>query len=154
LRNDAERPPRRTIGVDDVVTEDAHGATVGAREAGENRDQRRLARAVGAEKPEELALLDGEAHPIERLHTAEAACDVDDFDGDGHVSEPKARERGARCPRPGSQAASRSSTLYRSASARSGAGTLMNTSGFPSSRARRESVRRTATADESTATTP
>ena len=45
----------------------------GARQAGQDRDQRGLAGAVGAEQAEELALLDVEAHAVERAHVAARA---------------------------------------------------------------------------------
>ena len=55
LRHDAERAARVAVVGDDVVAQDAHRAAVGARQAGEDRDQRRLAGAVRTEQAEELA---------------------------------------------------------------------------------------------------
>ena len=131
---------------------------VGAREPGEDRDQRRLAGAVGPEQPEELASAHREAHAVERLHVAEAARDVDDFDGGGHGSGRGGTANARRSDRGGaarpSHATRMSSTPYRSASAVSAAGTSVNVSGRPSAVARRLSASSTATAAESTAPMP
>ena len=84
LRHDAQRAARIAVVGDDVVAQHPRRAGVGAGQPREDRDQRRLARAVRSQQAEELALLDGEAHAGQRLHAAEAAGDVVDFDGERH----------------------------------------------------------------------
>ena len=134
---------------------------VGAREPGEDRDERRLAGAVRPEQAEELALLDGEAHAGERLHAAEAAGDIDDFDGGGHegtVNGTRRRKRRAtRLRGDGPSASGRQDLLdaverRQRVEARAAAPT--NASGRPSAAARRFSASSTATAVESNAPMP
>ena len=66
----------------------AHGdrAFVRAGKACEDADKRRLACAVRAEQPEELALFDREADALERLERLVALLDVTNFDGWHDVS--------------------------------------------------------------------
>ena len=67
------------------MAENPHAAAIGARESGEDRDQRRLAGAVGAEQAEELARLHGEVDAGERIDVAEATCEPVDLDRQRHV---------------------------------------------------------------------
>ena len=57
-------------------------AAIGAREAREDRDERRLAGTVRTQQTEELAFLDREVDTVQRLHAAEAARDVGHVDGE------------------------------------------------------------------------
>ena len=60
------------VGVgDNVVTGDAHGAGIGRDQGGENADHRGLAGPVGAEKRQDHALLNGQAHIVEHQMVAE-----------------------------------------------------------------------------------
>ena len=63
LRHHAERAARRAIVGDHVVAHHARAAASARVEAGDDRDQRGLAGAVGPEQAEELALLDREVTP-------------------------------------------------------------------------------------------
>jgi len=64
---------------DDVGAHHAHAARVGAREPGDEVDERGLAGAVRAEQPEELAALDRQADAVERAQAAIALLDLPDF---------------------------------------------------------------------------
>ena len=66
---------------DDVVAEAGAAAAVGDEQAAQHADGRRLAAAVGAEKPADLALRDLEVEPVDHAPRAEALAqpvDVDD----------------------------------------------------------------------------
>ena len=67
------------------MAEHRDGAAVGARQSGENGDEGRLAGAVGAEQPEELACLDDKVDAAQSLYRAETARNVDNLDGRDHV---------------------------------------------------------------------
>ena len=88
LRHDAERLARGGVVGHHVVAHHRDAAGAGARQAGQHRDQRRLAGAVGAEQAEELALLDVEGHAVERAHFAAGARiglgNMVEHDGNGH----------------------------------------------------------------------
>ena len=86
LWHDAQHPARLSIAGHDVVPHDAGSAAVGAYEAGEDADQRRLAGTIGAQQSEELALLHHEVDRIERLQGAIALGHAAAFDG-GHGDE-------------------------------------------------------------------
>jgi len=105
LRHDAQLSPRRGVVGDDIVAEHRDAAAAGARKAREDGDERRLARAVGPEQAEELALADVEAHLVQRaqraLGTAKGLGDVVEADGDGGIHEARnCRKHGARLPMP------------------------------------------------------
>ena len=67
-----------------VTAEEAHDASVGAAQADEQRERRRLAGAVGAEQRHRLTLLDAERETVERRIAAEALDDGVQH-GDGHA---------------------------------------------------------------------
>ncbi len=85
LRNDAQVAPRKAKIGGDVVPEDARAAAIGPGEAGEDRDECRLAGAVRTQQAEELALLDGQVDAVQGLHAAEAARDILHVDGEHGV---------------------------------------------------------------------
>src|SRR5690606_32173877 len=66
-------PVRRQAG--DVMPVERHATPVGVEVAGEAVEQRRLARAVGPDQPDELARLDGQRHCIEGADAGEALRD-------------------------------------------------------------------------------
>jgi len=86
LRNDAEQSSRVPVIGHDVVSQNTRYAGVGARQPGEDGDERGFARAIGSQQPEEFAGPDHEIHADERLHLAEAAGDADDLDGRSHAA--------------------------------------------------------------------
>ena len=57
-------------------------------------EERRFAGAVGADEAEDLALVDGEAQTVHRLHAAEALAQAVDLEERGHSST--FRSRGQR----------------------------------------------------------
>ena len=65
LRHHAQPRAGGAIVAADVVAHDGDAATARAREAGEHRDQRGLAGAIGAQQGEELALFDVEADIVD-----------------------------------------------------------------------------------------
>jgi len=69
-------------------------AAVGGREAADNVEERRLARAVGADEPRDRAFPDGERAAGERLDAAEALGDAGD--GEELTRDRVPRARGAR----------------------------------------------------------
>ena len=75
LRHITEPQPRATIGLGrgHVVTVKAHKPAGRRQEAHQRLEQRRLAHAVVAENSDELALVDGEADPVEDRNAA-VAC--------------------------------------------------------------------------------
>ena len=81
LRHHAERAARGAEIGHDVVAAHRDAAFVGASEAGEDADERRLARAVRTEQSEELAFFDREADALERLQILVALLDVTNFYG-------------------------------------------------------------------------
>lgn len=60
----------------DVLAEEVHAACLRRVEAGNDVDHGRLAAAVRAHEPEDLALANGEAHALERLQAAKRAFDA------------------------------------------------------------------------------
>ena len=84
LRHDAEQPPRVAIVGAHVVPEYARAAAVGAGEPRENGNQRSLAGAVGPEQAEEFTFAYQQIDAGQRLDRAEAARNIDDFDGGAH----------------------------------------------------------------------
>src|SRR5262249_9995200 len=119
-------------------------ARVRVREAGEDRDQRGLARAVGSQQTEEFPGLDSQVDARECLYAAEAARDAADLDRGRHATG--AGER----PAPG---ASTSTTPYSSDSAARLPGISAKLSALPSAAARRFQASNTATPAESTRST-
>ena len=82
-----------------VVAEHPGRPAVGPEDGGEDPDGRGLAGSVGSEQPEDGALLDGEADPVEGAHLAlalEGLLQVVDFDGGGHGGGPVWWRRGWR----------------------------------------------------------
>ena len=73
-----ERPPRRRDGRLDPL--DADPAGVGAEQAGQNADQRRLAGAVLAEQAVHLAGAEGQVDVVVREHSGERLRDPDQLD--------------------------------------------------------------------------
>jgi hypothetical protein len=65
----------------DVVPEYFRRAAIGADQSREDRNERGLARSVGAQQPEELPFLDLEVHAVQGPHAAEAARDIGHVDG-------------------------------------------------------------------------
>jgi hypothetical protein len=59
-----------------VLAPEAHDAVVGALRAGEHVEQRRLARAVGADDPDGVARRHVERHAVQHDERAELAADV------------------------------------------------------------------------------
>ena len=85
LGNHSEAAARQAIVARHVMAHHGHAARAGPGQPGHDRDQRRLARPVGAEQTEELALLDPQADAIERRHARIALDDMARFDcRDGH----------------------------------------------------------------------
>jgi hypothetical protein len=85
LRREPDREPRLGVVVDGVVPEHADVAGGRLRQPGRAVDQRRLAGAVGAEQPEELARADLERDALERLGAGRVALDeVCDLQCRGH----------------------------------------------------------------------
>src|SRR5512132_1798790 len=84
LRNDAERAARAAVIGDDVVSLDSGATAIGACQPRDDRNERRLARAVRPKQSEKLAFGDGQIDARKRLHAAEATRDVNDLDGSGH----------------------------------------------------------------------
>ena len=87
-----------------ALAADTHLALVGALEAGDEVEQRRLAAPRRADQADELAVVDGERHLAQRRgHAArgrfEALCDAADFDHTGGMSKAYAVSYG-RYPRP------------------------------------------------------
>ena len=81
LRHHPEQPARAAVVPGDVRAENAYRAGIGPCQARDHIDQRGLARAVGAEQAEELALLDREAHSGERAQPAIALLELQYFYG-------------------------------------------------------------------------
>ena len=80
LRHVADRAAHGVRLAADVVARDRGGALVGVRERHEHADGRRLARAVRAEQPEDLAFADVERDAVERLNLAVALAQCLDDD--------------------------------------------------------------------------
>ena len=84
LRDDTQDAARVAVIGDNVVPQNSRGATIGARESRDDRNERCLARAVRPQQAEELAFGNRQIDARKRLHAAEATRDVDDLDGSGH----------------------------------------------------------------------
>src|SRR5207244_3108111 len=69
---------------DDVVSRDRRAARGRPGAAGEHADRRGLARAVVPEESEDLALGDGEADAVDRVHVAVMLFEPRDLDRDRH----------------------------------------------------------------------
>ena len=93
----AEHLAQRVAVASRVEAEDGHLAAVGAAQAGHALDGGGLARAVRAEDAEDLALLDGERHVVDRDVRAVPLVEVCDLD-DLHVRAPFRRPCGACRP--------------------------------------------------------
>ena len=78
-------PPRPgaclVVGVGRAVEE--HRAAVGAVDAAEDLDERRLSRAVFTEESDDLARADGEAHVLQRAGAAERLGNIAEFERRG-----------------------------------------------------------------------
>ncbi len=86
LERGAELPRRvRMIGPG-VVAADPGGAPVRVQQPQEDADRGRLAGAVGAQEPEDLALGDAERDVIDRADAAEVLGEPIDLDDGGHAS--------------------------------------------------------------------
>ena len=80
LRHEPHGAAREAVVLDDVVTEDGDGPGARPDEAAHDADERRLARAVRAEQPEDLARLDVEIDAGERAHRPEPLLDATNGD--------------------------------------------------------------------------
>ena len=69
LRHEADARAGLAIGANVVVPVHGDGTSGGGDEAADRADQRRLARAIGAEQREDLAAVDVEVHALQRLVT-------------------------------------------------------------------------------------
>ncbi len=132
LRHDPQRLTCGTEVVDHVVPHHRHLAGAGARQPGDDRDQRRLAGAIGPEQAEELALLNLQRDPAQGLELAVTLGDPLDVNRDG---------QGAVLPRRRACASLRRFALG-----------LTNRSVCPRAPARRSSSSMTPTSDESNST--
>src|SRR5581483_6081061 len=86
----------------------ADGAGVGDLEARDQVEGRRLARPVGADNPEDLALPEGEAHPVDGGDPAEALgqpLDLEDGPGLAELEGPPLALRAQRRTRAAGQRA-------------------------------------------------
>ena len=88
LRGQADRLARLFVVGDRVVAEDLDRARGHLRQTGRAVDQGRLAGAVGAEQAEQLARLDLERDPLQRLDSGRVAFDqILDLEGVVHPGE-------------------------------------------------------------------
>src|SRR5690606_32281159 len=87
----------RTMVPDRIQTEDSHTSAVGFSQSGDVFDRRGLPGAVGAENPEDLTLVDLEAHPVHHGAVAVGLVQVVHFDG-GHASTVRSGTRAAHRP--------------------------------------------------------
>ena len=76
LRHVADAPARIDVAGVERLAEQQGLAFARRQQSGEHLHRRGLAAAVGADKAEDLAAFDGEAHPIDGDKVAEAACQV------------------------------------------------------------------------------
>ncbi len=68
-----------------VAAEQSHRSRVGARQAEQDADRRRLTRAVGPEEAVHLAIGDGQVEAVKGAHRAEVLRQPPDLDGSGRV---------------------------------------------------------------------
>ena len=92
---------------------------VGLRQRREHADGRRLAGAVRAEQPEDLALAHGERHAVERLHVPVALAEVLD---DDRVHGPEPTERQSPSAAPWISTSTRGRSCSRASASRSPTG--------------------------------
>ena len=83
LRRDADGAGRELRGPTDVAPAHVHAARVGPQQPGDDRDERRLARAVRADQPHDLARFDGQRHAPQRGLGAVALLDLDRLEHPG-----------------------------------------------------------------------
>src|SRR4029079_2074477 len=148
LRHDAQIAARRAKVGDDIVSEDAGTPAIGAGQPGTNGDQRGLAGTVRSQQPEKLALPDRQVDAGQRLHRAEPARNVDDFNGVHRESERPTRTASSDVD----HCAKRSSMPYTRASESSIGGNATKVNRWPSTAARLLRASNTARAAESACT--
>jgi hypothetical protein len=85
LEHDADPRPQRGAAPFGVLAQDLHLTAVAVTEPFEDLDRRGLARPVGAEDREHLALVHLEVDPSHRLDRAVGLVEAPHFD-DGHVA--------------------------------------------------------------------
>src|SRR6185436_12248206 len=98
-RDVLERPGHASLGylegwdVGDVAAAQREATAVGMVEAADHVEQRRLARPVGPDHREQVALVDVETHPVDGLHTAEGLGDLTDLEKSAHSGHESQRLR-------------------------------------------------------------
>ena len=92
-------PPRLDRPVQhDLATVHPHRAVAREEVAGDHLDQRRLAGAVVAHQPDDLAGLDRQRDVVHRLDGAEMLRDVDELENGQRSSEPPIARHAPHCP--------------------------------------------------------
>ena len=77
-----------------VASFQEHAATVARREAGDDVEDRRLARAVGTDEAEDLAIVQGEIHLVDCGYATVALGDGEGFESDRSSQQLGAARRG------------------------------------------------------------